>query len=190
MSDNYLIAKEYTDAVFSDESIMYKDFEHCSFTNCDFSTANFTGVAFIDCTFTGCNFYEAKINYVAFRGALFTDCDFNGVNFSMVDPLLFEIEFKDCLLDYAKFYTLKIKGTTFTNCSLIAVDFMSTDLTGVMFDNCNLHKAVFIDSIANKADFTTSYNFSIDPERNKLKKAMFSQSGLKGLLDKYDIIVK
>ncbi|PZR19885.1 MAG: hypothetical protein DI539_12450 [Flavobacterium psychrophilum] len=190
MSDNYLIAKEYTDVVFGDESIMYKDFERCSFTNCDFSSANFTGVAFIDCTFTGCNFYEAKINYVAFRGALFTDCDFNGVNFSMVDPLLFEIEFKDCLLDYSKFYTLKIKGTTFTNCSLIAVDFMSTDLTGVMFDNCNLHKAVFIDAIANKADFTTSYNFSIDPERNKLKKAMFSQAGLKGLLDKYDIIVK
>ncbi|MFD2602078.1 pentapeptide repeat-containing protein [Flavobacterium suzhouense] len=190
MSENYLIAHEYNDVTFGEESIMYKDFERCTFSDCDFSNCNFTGVAFIDCNFSGCNFYEAKINYVAFRGALFTDCDFNGVNFSMVDPLLFEIEFKNCQLDYAKFYTLKIKGTTFTNCSLIAVDFMSTDLTGVMFDNCNLHKAVFIDSIANKTDFTTSYNFSIDPERNKLKKAIFSQAGLKGLLYKYDIIVK
>lgn len=190
MSETYLIGKEYKDEIFGNEAIMYKDFERCSFTNCDFSAADFTGVAFIDCTFISCNFYEAKINYVAFRGALFTDCDFNGVNFSMVDPLLFEIEFKDCLLDYAKFYTLKIKGTVFTNCSLIAVDFMNTDLTGVIFDNCNMHKTVFIDAIAIKADFTTSYNFSIDPERNKLRKAMFSQAGLKGLLDKYEIIVK
>ncbi|MHA3788886.1 pentapeptide repeat-containing protein [Flavobacterium hauense] len=190
MSETYLIGREYNNETFGDDAIMYNDFERCTFTECDFSTCDFTGVAFIDCTFISCNFYEAKINYVAFRGALFTDCDFNGVNFSMVDPLLFEIEFKDCMLDYAKFYTLKIKGTVFTNCSLIAVDFMNTDLTGVVFDNCNMHKAVFIDAIANKADFTTSYNFSIDPERNKLKKAMFSQAGLKGLLDKYEIIVK
>ncbi|MGQ3087214.1 pentapeptide repeat-containing protein [Flavobacterium sp.] len=66
---------------------------------------------------------------------------------------------------------------------------MNTDLTGVLFDNCNLHKAVFVDSIANKADFSTSYNFSIDPERNKLRRARFSQDGLKGLLEKYEIVV-
>lgn len=190
MSSNYIIAQEFAAITYTEESIMYKDFERCTFVGCDFSMVNFTGVAFIDCIFISSNFYEAKINYVAFRGAIFTDCDFNGVNFSMVDPLLFEIEFKDCMLDYAKFYTLKISSTIFTNCSMIAVDFMKTDLTGVTFDNCNLHKAVFIDAIANKADFTTSYNFSIDPERNKLRRAIFSEAGLKGLLDKYDLIVK
>jgi len=190
MSDNYIIEQNFNEITFGTEDIIYKDFERCTFNNCDFSACNYTGVAFIDCTFISCNFYEAKINYVAFRGALFTDCDLNGVNFSMCDPLLFEVEFKDCILDYAKFYTLKIKGTIFSNCSLIAVDFMNTDLTGVIFDNCNLHKAVFIDTIANKADFTTSYNFSIDPERNKLKRAIFSEVGLKGLLHKYDLIVK
>ncbi len=190
MIENYIIGRDYTDITFSEDAVMYKDFEHCTFTGCDFSGCDYTGTAFIDCTFVSCNFYEAKINYVAFRGALFNDCDFNGVNFSMVDPLLFEVEFRDCMLDYAKFYTLKIKGTIFSNCSLIAVDFMKTDLTAVVFDNCNMHKAVFIDAVAEKADFTTSYNFSIDPERNKLKKAQFSQAGLKGLLDKYEIIVK
>jgi uncharacterized protein YjbI with pentapeptide repeats len=67
---------------------------------------------------------------------------------------------------------------------------MNTDLTGVIFDNCNLHKSVFVDAIANKADFSTSYNFTIDPERNKLKKAVFSEAGLKGLLEKYDLVIK
>jgi uncharacterized protein YjbI with pentapeptide repeats len=78
----------------------------------------------------------------------------------------------------------------FINCSLIAADFMSSDLTEVLFDNCNLRRAVFIDTIANKADFSTSYDYSFDPEKNKIKKAIFSMEGLKGLLEKYDIVVK
>jgi len=39
-------------------------------------------------------------------------------------------------------------------------------------------------------DFTTSYNYSIDPGINKIYKAKFSFPGVMGLLDKYDIIVK
>lgn len=190
MSANYIIENLLTGITYGQYDIMYKDFERCTFTNCDFTACDFLGVAFTDCVFISCNFTEAKINYVALRDAQFIGCNFTGVNFAMVDSLLFSVEFKDCVLDYAKFYTLKIKGTIFSNCSLIAVDFMNTDLTGVIFDNCNLHKAVFIDAIANNADFATSYNFSIDPEKNKLKKAKFSEAGLKGLLEKYDIIVQ
>lgn len=190
MSANYIIDGSYANTTFTGKDIIYKDFEKCSFVNCNFTDADFQGVAFTDCTFLNCNFADAKINYVAFRDAIFNICNFTNVNFAMVDSLLFSVEFKDCILDYAKFYKLKIKGTTFSNCSLVANDFMETDLTEVIFDNCNLHQSVFIDSVANKADFSTSYNFIIDPEKNKLKKARFSMEGLKGLLEKYDIIVE
>lgn len=175
---------------FKTEDIMYTDFENCFFDGCDFTTCNFTGVVFIDCIFKDCNFASAKIHYVALRGAAFTACDFTDVNFAMVNPLLFDISFTDCVLDYAKFYTLKLSRTVFTNCSIVASDFMASDLTDAIFDHCNLHKTVFIDTIANKADFTTSFNFTIDPEKNKLKKAMFSKDGLIGLLAKHEIIVK
>jgi len=40
-----------------------------------------------------------------------------------------------------------------------------------------------------RADFRTSYNYSIDPENNNLKQAKFSAAGIIGLLDKYDIQV-
>lgn len=190
MAENYIIGEGFTNKIYRTDEIMYKDFERCTFTGCDFTQCDYTGTAFIDCDFIGCNFSEAKISYVSFRGAFFNNCNFTAVNFSMCDPLLFAVEFKECRLDYAKFYTLKIKGTIFTDCSMIAADFMKTDLTGVMLDNCDLHQSVFIDAIANGADFTTSYNYTIDPERNKLKRARFSQDGLKGLLAKYDIIVK
>ena len=108
----------------------------------------------------------------------------------MTDQVIYDFGFKDCLLDYAKFYKLKLKKMQFINCSMISVDFMNSDLTEAVFDNCNLRRAVFIDTIANKADFTTSYDYTIDPEKNKIKKAQFSLEGLKGLLEKYDIVIK
>ena len=101
-----------------------------------------------------------------------------------------KFHFKDCKLDYTQFYDLKLRNMTFTNCSMVSVDFMKSDLTEALFDNCNLHLAVFADAIANKTDFYSSYFFSIDPEKTKLKKAIFSQENIKGLLDKYEIIVK
>jgi uncharacterized protein YjbI with pentapeptide repeats len=111
------------------------------------------------------------------------------INFAMCDKLIFEVHFKECILDFSKFYTLKIKGTSFVDCSIIAVDFMSTDLTEVVFDNCDLYRSEFIKAIAIKANFKTSYNYTIDPTKTKIKKAVFSLSEVKGLLYKHDIII-
>ncbi|NMH28901.1 pentapeptide repeat-containing protein [Flavobacterium silvaticum] len=172
------------------DEIMYTDFEGCEFAGCDLSRCDYTGTAFIDCRFIDCNFAGAKINYVAFRDVSFFNCDFSDVNFAMVDKLLFIISMTGCNLDRAKFYTLKLPKTVFTDCSFVATDFMAADLTDVIFDNCDLHKAVFIDTIANKTDFLSSRNFTIDPERNRLKRAIFSESGLRGLLAKYDLVIK
>ncbi|WP_319800291.1 pentapeptide repeat-containing protein [Flavobacterium sp. N501239] len=67
---------------------------------------------------------------------------------------------------------------------------MKTDLTEAIFDHCDLRRTVFIETTLNKADFTTSFNYTLDPEINKIKKAQFSLEGLQGLLSKYDIIIK
>jgi uncharacterized protein YjbI with pentapeptide repeats len=66
---------------------------------------------------------------------------------------------------------------------------MAVDLTSVIFDNCDLYRAEFTKAIANKADFKTSYNYTIDPSKTKLKKAVFSLNEVKGLLFKHDVIV-
>jgi len=190
MSPDYQVDQKIEDVYFLEADIKYKEYENCTFHHCDFTECTFQSVYFIDCTFFDCNFKETKINYVSLRGVQFTRCDFTNVNFAMTDQVIFEFHFTDCLLDYAKFYALKLKKMQFINCSMIAVDFMGSDLTEVLFDNCNLRRAVFINTIANKADFYTSYDYAIDPEKNKLKKAIFSIDGLKGLLEKYDLIVK
>lgn len=190
MASDYIADQKIEDVYFLEADIKYKEYENCTFQHCDFTACTFQSVYFIDCTFFDCNFKDTKINYVSLRGVQFTRCDFTAVNFAMTDQVIFEFHFKDCLLDYAKFYALKLKKMQFINCSMIAVDFMGSDLTDALFDNCNLRRAVFIDTTAHKTDFYTSYDYTIDPEKNKLKKAIFSTEGLKGLLEKYDIIVK
>jgi len=59
-----------------------------------------------------------------------------------------------------------------------------------VFDNCDLTRAIFIQTNLEKADFRSSFNYSIDPEMNRMKKARFSLAGVVGLLDKYDVDVE
>jgi hypothetical protein len=48
------------------------------------------------------------------------------------------------------------------------------------FDSTNLEKV----------DLRTAFNYSISPERNRIKKAKFSSQGLVGLLQHHDIIIE
>lgn len=97
--------------------------------------------------------------------------------------------FNNCNLNDSTFYKTKIKHTLFKNSQLQAVDFTECDLRNSIFDTCELSGAIFANTVIEKADFRTSFNFTIDPENNKLKKAKFSKNGLSGLLTKYDIII-
>ena len=187
---DYFFEVTYEGIVYQKEEVNFKEFEQCTFTNCDFRNCLFVAVTFIDCTFHNCNFDTTKVNYVAFRTVTFNHCSFREVNFAMSDKLIFEMHFNNCILDFTKFYTLKIRTNSFTNCSMIAIDFMATDLTGVIFDNCDLYRSEFEKAIANKANFKTSYNYTIDPTKTKLKKAIFSLEGAKGLLFKHELVIK
>lgn len=186
---DYFLEQTYSDVIYDKEEVNFKEFEGCTFNRCDFSRCTFLAVTFIDCVFNDCIFNGSKINYVALRTVTFNECQMKDVNFAMTDKLIFDITFNRCQLDFSKFYTLKIKRTVFTDCSLIAVDFMAADLTEVVFDRCDLYRSEFAKAIANKADFRTSFNYTIDPEKTKLKKARFSLDGVKGLLAKHQITV-
>jgi len=190
MSAEFIYDKVFTEKVISKYELTNNEYENCTFNHCDFTDCNFTGAIFVDCTFNHCNFKEAKIGHVGLRQVMFIDSDFTGVNFAMTDQVIYEFHFTNCLLDYAMFYKLKLKGMQFTNCSMVSVDFMESDLTEALFDNCNLRLAVFSDTNLTKADFYSSENFSINPGKNKLKKAIFSNENVRGLLDVFDILIK
>jgi hypothetical protein len=50
---------------------------------------------------------------------------------------------------------------------------------GAIFENTNLEKC----------DFRSAYNYVIDPQNNKIKKAKFSKEGAIGLLRAFDIVI-
>ena len=70
------------------------------------------------------------------------------------------------------------------------VSFVGSNLTQSVFENCNLENAIFNDTQLAGVNFTSAYNYKIDPEFNPMKKARFSSQGIVGLLDKYDIKIE
>ena len=173
-----------------DGKINNKEFENCVFKNCNFSNANFNNNTFLDCEFIDCNLSMLQVMNVGFKTVFFKNCKLVGVLFDNCDDFLLQVHFQECILDYASFANKKMPKTKFENCSMNEVNLINCNLTASVFDNCNLENSIFNDTILASADFTTALNFKIDPEFNNLKKAKFSNAGILGLLDKYDIIVE
>jgi uncharacterized protein YjbI with pentapeptide repeats len=110
-----------------------------------------------------------------------------GLHFENCNPLGLSFALDNCNLSHSSFYKTKLKKTRFKDLKLHEADFTECDLSNSVFENCDLMRATFDKTILEKTDFRSSFNYSIDPERNRLKKAKFSLSGIAGLLDKYDI---
>jgi uncharacterized protein YjbI with pentapeptide repeats len=82
-----------------------------------------------------------------------------------------------------------MKKTKFAQCEMHEVDFTQTDLNLAVFVDCDLMGSTFEQTNLEKADLRGAFNFSIDPELNKLKKAKVTQNCLAGFLHKYDLLI-
>ncbi|RZL50363.1 MAG: pentapeptide repeat-containing protein, partial [Pedobacter sp.] len=165
-------------------------FDDCTFKNCDLTEAHFYGCDFVKCTFDNCNLSMVKLANVGLDNIFFANCKMVGADFSHTKDFLFSANFTNCILDYAAFMKKKNRKAKFLGCSLKGADFAEADLTEAKFDKCDLSAAVFVRTILNGANFITAVNFTIDPEKNQLRKAKFSTDGLAGLLENYGIIVE
>jgi fluoroquinolone resistance protein len=163
------------------------EYENCHFINCNFSNTDLSSCDFSECRFTNCNVSMAKLVKAGLKDVHFKDCKLLGLHFDTCNDFLFTISFDNCVINLSTFEKRKLKKTVFKNSTLHEVDFTGADLTGSVFDNCDLTRAIFYNTLLEKVDFTTAYNYSIDPEVNRMKKAIFSALGISGLLDKYDI---
>lgn len=175
---------------YSGQKLTHTEFDGCTFHDCDFSNSDLTESDFIKCSFERCNFSLAIISGSGMKEVQFTECKMVGLHFENCSDFLFSVNFKNCALDYSSFFKKKMKKAKFDNCSLKEVDFTETDLSQAEFDACDLSQAVFSYSILEKTDFRSAHNFSIDPDKNKIRKARFSTSGLAGLLGKYNIEIE
>lgn len=186
-----MLESYFHDETFERADALQKgEYEHCTFSNCNFSEHDLSGFRFVDCLFVGCNMSLANLNKTAIRDVVFKECKLLGLRFDRCDSFGLSFSFDGCQLNHSAFSKTKIKKMHFRNSQLQGVDFSETDLSGAVFEYCDLLDAVFDFSVLEGTDFRTAYNYSIDPQTNKIKKAKFSMDGIKGLLDKFDIRIE
>lgn len=182
--------KTFEKVSFIDKKVNNSEFEDCVFKNCDFSNSDFSNNSFMDCEFIDCNLSMIQLVGTSLKTVHFKDCKLLGIQFNTCNDFLFDVSFQECVLDYSSFANRKMPKTKFDSCSMKEVSFIGCNLTSSVFENCNLDNAVFNDTQLAGVDFRTAYNYKIDPEFNPMKKAKFSNQGIVGLLDKYDIKIE
>lgn len=190
MNKTFTENKHFQRLTFVQNKLSIGEYERCRFDSCIFTNADLSGINFGECEFTNCDMSLVKITNSAFREVIFNGCKLLGIHFDECNKFSFSVTFDHCQLKLAAFYTLNLKNTIFTECNLQEVDFSDSNLTAVVFDRCDLSGAIFKNSVLEKVDFRTAYNYSINPEMNRMKKAKFSTMGLAGLLDKYKIEIE
>lgn len=166
------------------------EYDHCQFINCNFTESNMSEARFSNCEFLYCDLSLAKLHKTSFQDVLFRECKMLGIRFDVCNKLVLSFRFEDCNLSHSVFYQLKIKKTSFIHCKLKEADFNLCDLSESVFEDCDLERAVFNYTNLEKADLRSAFNYSIDPENNRIRKAKFSIEGVRGLLDKYGIIIE
>ena len=185
----YEAGKNFSSKQYKPEQIEQGDYEECEFLGIDFSNHNLADFKFSNCDFIECDLSNVKLNQTAFRDVNFKNCKMMGLNFEDAHSFNISFRFEDCILDHSSFYQLDIRKTIFKNCSLKEVDFTETNLSSSFFDNSNLINAVFDRTILDHANFKNAVNFSIDPNKNQLKKTKFAKDNLAGLLNQLQIII-
>lgn len=187
MDKKYVEGQCFEKTDFSLSPLPLGEYENCTFRDCILAESDLSDMNFAACEFIACNLSMARLSRTVLRDVSFKACKLLGLPFKDCNPLLFTAEFDKCTLNLASFHKMKLKKARFAGSSLHETDFSESDLTGAVFQNCDLERAIFLNTIMEKADFRTSYHYTIDPELNRIKKAMFSISGVAGLLEKYDI---
>ena len=187
--NQYISERTYRNEDFTDGFPELLEFVNCIFDRCNFTHANLGGKMFQECIFRQCDLSLMKVNNTAFQEVCFESCKLIGVHFEDCNRFLLSMHFEECILNLASFYQIDLKKSRFSKCIIHEVDFTGADLSGLILDNCDFFGTVFENTNLKKCDFRTAVNYSIDPGVNRITKAAFSISGIKGLLDKYDLII-
>ncbi len=165
------------------------DYENCVFTDCQFQEGYLDNQQFVECQFIDCDLTNANIAHTQFNTVLFHGCKLVGLHFELCDPLLFSATFNSCNLSLSCFYEMELSKMEFVDCKMHGTDFGMTNLSSSIFDGCDLKNALFENTNLRNTNFSTAINYSIDPNRNSIKKAIFNSQGLSGLLKIYDIVI-
>lgn len=166
-----------------------------AFAGCTFDDAQLRGVAFRDCRFLACSFVACDLGLADVGGSVFRDVSFDGCNLTGVnwaraaatlhDPL--EIDFRDCILDFAVFQGCALEGRRIDHCVAHECDFRQAVLVGAVCRGTDFAGANFEGADLSGADLRKARNYAIDVRSTRVRGARFSLPDATALLQGLEI---
>jgi fluoroquinolone resistance protein len=163
------------------------EYDSCIFSSCNFTGSDLSGIRLIDCTFESCDLSLVRLTGTILNAVRFTGCKMLGLLFETCNQNGFSPVFENCNLSHSSFSRTSMKKAEMNNLILHETDLTGCDLSGARFENCDFAGAVFDRTNLENSDFRSSLNYTINPEKNRIRRARFSLTGLPGLLAAYNI---
>ncbi len=167
-----------------------KSFEDCTFESCDFTGSDFSESLFLNCTFIQCNLSLVSLGNAKLQTVHFDRCKIMGVDFTLVNRLILQIAFHECLIKDCIYSELSLSETEFRKCEVLSSDFFGTDLFKSDFSESNLKDTIFESTNLKEANFINACHYRIHPLTNKVKHARFSMPEAMILLQALDIEIQ
>ncbi len=186
-------AETFSDLEWSEQRVSSIEFDDCTFKGCDFRKASFSHCRFIDCHFIECDMNVVDFSASRFEGTRFSACKLTGVDWTRVDYAEFIHEapfsFYESVLDYSSFFGERLENLIMQKCHVFEADFREADLSGANFSGSDLSESLFRNTILQKSDFRSAYNYTIDIRINTISEARFSRDEAVSLLESLDIVL-
>jgi len=175
----------------SQRKIHGKEFDECTFYECNFSDTEFDQCKFVDCHFLKCNLSVVKIARCKFLDVVFEQCKIIGVDWTTAAwstlVLHAPIKFYQCTMNDSSFFGLKMEGVVMESCKSHEVDFREGNFSDAKFSHTDFSNSLFGHTNLTGADFTDAINYNIDIHFNEIKRAKFCRYEAVRLLNSLDI---
>ena len=166
-----------------------KNFYRCRFEDCKLKEVELKKVTFEKCEFLRCNLSMMKPTRSSFIDVSFKESKVIGVNWqSAATPI--GINFDNCLISYSNFFGLNLTMIKILNSTSREADFAEANLSKSKLNGTNFKDSLFLRTNLTGANFEFASNYSIDPNNNKIAKAIFSLPEAVSLLAFFDITLK
>jgi uncharacterized protein YjbI with pentapeptide repeats len=166
------------------------EFEYCQFYQVDFTDKDLSGIRFVECEFSECDFSNVALRNTSFQECKIDGSKMIGLSFDDVNSFNFSIQFNNTILNHSVFYQVNLQNSLFDHCTIQGADFTEANLENTKLINSNLNNSVFNRTNLKSTNFLGSSNFSINPNENYLKGAIFSKDEIAGLLDVFELKIK
>jgi len=189
--NNHYLSERFSNITDVSKRIINKEFEECTFKNCDFSETTVSDCKFIDCHFIKCNLSLVDFSGTRLIDVFFEECKIIGVDWTNVQwpevKLSSPVTFYNCILNDSTFFGLNLEELNLENCKLHDVDFREGVFREANFQYCDFTNSLFNNTDLTGSNFIEAINYRIDILFNEIKRCQFTSTEAIRLLDSLGI---